>query len=537
MTRPAVISPPDSILQLKRGFDLLANLLALTLGPTQGVVLASTDLRPKPEVLTDAATIARRITDLPDPEQNAGLMLLRNLVWRMHERVGDGGALAAVLSQAILEHSLRGVRAGANPVWVANGVRRAAQAAAQHLAQISQPVQGEDDLVAVARAATGEEKLSWLLGEMFDLLGPRAYIQVEDYVAPYLERVYLEGGRWQAELISPYLITAPALGRAVQSDCLVALYDGVLSTQEEVRPLLELAGAQKPARLFLAAQRISGEALSLLAATHQQTELKIAAVSLKRAGEKATTDLTDLALLCGAQVVSPVLGRRLQMVRLEDLGRARRVEAGAEELLAVGSAGSSAGVRQEIERLNQRLQSLPFGDDSRPELEMRLGRLSGSAGVLKVGAITQTERDYLHQRAEQGIKVLRATLEEGLLPGGGCAYLHCILPAQAQAAAVGGDETLGVQALARALQAPFERILRNGGVEAPALFAQDILDQPPGVFYDVITGQVLPARQAGVLDSTLVLRAALETAVSGALMALSIDTLVIKRKPKVSYEP
>lgn len=536
MTRPAVIPPPNSILQLKRGFDLLADLLALTLGPTQGVVLASTDLRPRPEVLTDAATIARRITDLPDPEQNAGLMLLRNLVWRMHERVGDGGAQAAVLAQAILEHSLRGVRLGANPVLVAQGVRQAAQAALERLTQLSQPVQGEDDLVAVARAATGEEKLSWLLGEMFDLLGPRAYIQVEDYVAPYLEREYLEGGRWQAELISPYLITAPALGRAVQPDCLVALYDGVLSTQEEVRPLLELAGAQTPRRLFLAAQRISGEALNLLAATHSQTELKIAAVSLKRAGEKASADLADLALLCGAQVISPVLGRRLEMVRQADLGQARRVEAGAEDLLVVGRHGASALLRQEIERLNQRLQALPFGDDGRAELEMRLGRLSGSAGVLKVGAITQTERDYLHQRAEHGIKVLRATLEEGVLPGGGCAYLHCIAAAGAQAAA-GSDQALGVRALSRALQAPFEHILRNSGVAAPALFAQDILDRPPGDFYDVISAQILPARQAGVLDSTRVLRAALETAVSGALMALSIDTLVIKRKPKVSYEP
>lgn len=301
--------------------------------------------------------------------------------------------------------------------------------------------------------------------------------------------------------------------------------------------MLYLAGAQTPARLFLAAQRISGEALNLLAATHQQTELKIVAVSLKRASEKAQADLSDLALLSGARVVSPISGRRMEMIRKDDLGRARRVEAGAEDLLFVGAASPGAEVRREIERLNQRLQSLPIGDEGHPEIEMRLGRLSGSAGVLKVGAITQTERDYLHQRAEKGIKVLRATLEEGALAGGGSAYLHCIRPALEQLSAANDDEVMGVRAVARALQAPFERILRNGGVESPARLAQDILDLPVGYFYDVVKGQIALARQAGILDSTRVLRAALETAVSGALMALSTDTLVIKRKPKVSYEP
>jgi chaperonin GroEL len=542
MTRPAVIPPPRSIIQLKRGFDILAKLLALTLGPTQGVVMSSTDLKPRPEVLIDAATIARRITELPDPEQNVGLMLLRNLVWRMQERVGDGGAMAAVLSQAILEHALRGVRAGANPVLVANGVRQAAQVAVEYLAQISQPVQGEEDLVAVARSATGEDDLSWVLGEMFDLLGPRAYIQVEEYVAPYLDRSYLEGGRWQAELISPYLISAPTLRRAVQQDCLVALYEGTLSSQDDVRQLLELAGAHKPERLFLAAQKISGDALNLLVATHLQTELKVVAVSLKRVGDGGQADLADLALLSGARVISPIIGRRLDMIRMEDLGRARRVEASAEELLLVGTAETGdashgAELRREIENLSQRLQALPFGDDSRAELEMRLGRLSGSAGVLKVGAISRTEREYLHQRAEQGVKVLRATLEEGVLPGGGSAYLQCIRPVQDQLPAASSDEAVGVRALVKALQAPFEQILRNSGENAPARFVQDVLAHPVGYFYDVLSGQVILSRDAGVLDSTRILRAALETAVSGALMALSTDTLVIKRKPKVSYEP
>ncbi len=537
MKHPTVIEYPQSIQKLKEGFDLLANLLSLTLGPTQGSVLSTTELKPKPEVLSDAATIVRRITDLPDPELNVGAMLLRNLVWRMHERVGDGGALAAVLAQAMLRRAARCLAAGANPVLLSNGMRKAAAAAADGLRRFSQMIEDEDDLTAVARAATGQEALSRVLGEMFDLLGSHAYITVEEYLAPYLERVYLDGGRWQASLVSPYLINAPGMGRGIQADCRVALYDGAIERAEDVRPLLEIAGQEKVGALLLAAHKISGEALNLITATHQRSALKIVAVSLKRSGEKAHDDLIDLELLSGAQVISPVIGRRLEGIGVRDLGKARRVEAGADDLFVVGGSGDPAQVRQQIERLQARLNRLEPGADEKGELEMRLGRLSGSAGILKVGALTQAERDFLHQRAEQGIRVLRATLGEGVLPGGGTAYLHCVAPVQMQTQDLQGDEAMGAAIVLDALQAPFRVILHNAGVGEPGAIQEDILKRSVGYLYDVVRKEIVPARQAGVLDSTGMLVAALETATSGAMMALSTDTIVLKRKPKVSYEP
>ncbi|MBN2549182.1 MAG: hypothetical protein JXB15_08500 [Anaerolineales bacterium] len=536
MIKPDVIPYPEALQKLKRGFDHLAQLLAITLGPTQGVVLSENEMRDRPEVLSDAATIARRVIELPDRGENVGAMLLRNLVWRMHERVGDGGAIAAVLSQAILDRAVRYAVAGVNPVVLQAGIRKAASAAAAQLKAISQPVQGEDDLVSVVQSVTGQPELSCILGEMFDLLGPQAHIVIEDYMAPYLERVYLDGGLWLGRLVSPYLMNAPGLGRAVLDDCQVALFDGNISQNDEIQPLLELAISHSTPHLLLVAHAIQGEALNTLVATHQRSKLKIVAAALKRAGEKAHTDLQDLAVLSGAALISLQSGRRLASFQAGDFGRARRAEAGTEDI-QVSGRGDSDEARRQVEILQSRLRRLPIGDEERGELEMRLGRLAGGIGVLKIGALTQSERDFIHQKADQGIKAVRATLEEGVVPGGCTAFLYCIPAVEALLEKTDGEEALGIRAVLQALDAPFNCLLRNAGVDTPGILRQEILTAPPGQVYDVLSGRVVEARQARLLDSTKVIRAALESAVSGASLALSTETVILKRKPKISYEP
>lgn len=537
MRQPSVIHYPESTQQLKLGFDRLCELLAITLGPTQGIVYASTDLQPRPELLTDAATIARRVTDLPDPRQNVGAMLLRNLVWRMRDRVGDGGAQVAVLAQALLSHALRYVAAGANPVLVQNGLKIGCQAAIERLDELSQPVQDQQGLAAVAFGVTGERALSDLLGEIFHLLGPLAHVSVEDYLAPYLQRQYLEGGLWKGKLSSPAFINSHATAQAILVEPRVVLYDGNISSIDQVRPALNLISLVQPPHLLLVAHKVEGEALNLLAATNQRTVIKVIPFGLDRAGDKARDDLADLALLTGATLISPQTGRKLETLRAEDLGQVRRAEAGAENLLVVGGAGDPDQVFDQIDTLYSRLEALPFGDEARPELEMRLGRLSEKMCVLKVGAYTQAERDYLHHRAEQGARVVRAAYEDGVLPGGGAAYLHCIPTVLATIPGLAEDETLGVRAVAKSLEAPMARILQNAGVQAPGVILSDLKEAGPGYCYDVLGGGLAEARTAGVLDAARVARVALETAVSGAAMALSTGTLVLKRKPKVSYEP
>lgn len=542
MARPSVTFSPTAVQQLKRGLDTLANLLGLTLGPTQGAVFSAADGKTRPELLTDAATIARRMLELPDPGENVGAMLLRNLVWRMHERLGDGGALAAVLAQALLDEMLRSVTAGANPVPVLNGMKRAARHAGERLAELSRPAGGQADLTAVVRSATGIDPLSRVLGEMFHILGPQAYIMVEDYVAPTLERVYLDGGRWAGSLASPYLVNTPATRQAVLNDVFVALYHGNLEQAEQVRPALAAAAErrsdpEKPLHLLVVAHAIRGEALNLLVAAGQGKDFKTIGVNLSRAGEKAHADLSDLALLSGATLIDPQMGRKMENFRPADLGQARRAAAGPEALLAASGQGQAAEIQRQIELLQTRLEALPFGDEGRGELEMRLGRLAGCAGVLKVGAISEVERAYLHQNAERGIKVLRGALAEGLLPGGGTAYLHTIPTLNELLAAAEGDEAAGVRAVLRALEAPFRTILKNAGVDAPGLALEQVRQAGFGYIYEAVSGQIMSAEAAGVLDSSAVLQAALQTAASGAAMALSTETVILKKNPKLSYEP
>jgi chaperonin GroEL len=236
-------------------------------------------------------------------------------------------------------------------------------------------------------------------------------------------------------------------------------------------------------------------------------------------------------------MLTPATGRKLSGFKPDDFGFARRVEASQEDLLLAGGGGSPERIRNEIRILEARLRRLPFSDDGRSELQLRIGRLSGNAGVLKVGALTQPERDFLHQKAEQGVKVLQASIEEGILPGACTAYLHCIPALDQLKKEKKDEESMGVQVMLEALKAPARRILLNAGVPAPEVMIADLMNAEPWTVFDVRRSEWGQAQAVGLVDAARVVRIALETAVSGAMMALSTDTLVLKKKPKVSYEP
>lgn len=467
-------------------------------------------------------------------------MMLRQLVWRVHKQVGDGSATAAVLAQAILHQATRMVTGGANVVLVQQGIQKAVEIALEALREMAQPVKGQEDLAAVAQAATGDPDLAWVLGEMFDLLGPQAYITVENYVARYLERAYYEGGRWSGQIVSPYLITSPATGQAIQKDCSIALYTEHLKEAEPLKPLLDIAARQDPPHLLLVAPEISGPAVNLLVGVHKhpQNNLKVTAVALKIGGHTGHRELNDLALLSGATLLGEAMGRPLSSVKPQDLGRAGRIEASSKELFVVKGEGDKQAIRNQIVALQAQLDALEADDEGREALQMRLTRLSGNAGILKLGAHTKAEQNVLRQKAEQGIKVLAATLAEGVLPGGGIAYVRAaaqIDPDQADTP----DERMGMMALKQALSAPFFRILQNAHVPAPAVVLNAVLEAGADRVYDVIHDTICPARDAGLMDAAKIARQVLETAASGAVMALSVDVTVLKRRPvtNVNYEP
>lgn len=555
MTTPAVITSPEAFEHLKEGFDLLGNLLSLTLGPTGGVILSTTEYKDAPEPLSDAAIIARRMIELPEKAQNVGAMLMRNLAWRVHQRVGDGSALTAVLAKSMLDYGARCLASGANPIMIEKGIALGVKVAVEALKEMSQPVESEAELIAVAQAVTMQTDLSIIIGEMFDLLGEFGHVTVEKYMAPYLERTYLNGGVWKASLISPYLITAMATRKAILEDAYVLIYGGDLSDPTELESLFnlvkkELNSSEKPFNLLLCARNIKDEALNTLVSAHvkskdeQKPGFQFVGTNFKRPGEIMFSDMDDLAILTGAEVISPNRGRSLNSLKLSDLGKVKRVEASAEDLLVVGGEGDANTVRNQIQTLKERLEHLHKngglskkpGDDPLEELSIRLARLSGTAGILKVGALTKTERDVLHQKAEKGIKAAKAALQEGTVPGGGVAYLQCI-QAVNSVELKNQEEEMGIKAVSQALKAPFLSILKNNGIDNAGVILEDVLAQGPEYVYDVLQKKIVPSRESGLLDPTLVLLAAIETAASGAMLALSTAVIILKRRPKLSYEP
>jgi chaperonin GroEL len=534
--KPAVLFADQVTGALKRGFDQMAELLAITLGPTQGNILNElTD--GAPELLTDSATIARRVLALPGQASNVGAMLVRSLAWRVNSRAGDGAATAAVLAQAILREATRYTQAGGNAMLVKQGIEQATQVALETLAAQAQPVKDEEELTRLAETLTAEPGLSLILGEMFDVLGETAHIVIEDYVAPYLERVYYDGGRWGARLQSNYFITDQPGHRAVQTDCQVLIYAGRLNTLPEVQPILELLARHKKKQLLLVAYEVTGEALGALVLNHQKDIIKSIVVGSRRPANRRAEDLADLGLITGAKVIGGEWGETLANLSLADLGSVRRAEAGGDHLVVSGGGGDPALRRDHLQELQAQLARMPETDDDRDDLIVRVARLAGGIGVLKIGTYSKLERKALHQKAEKAIRSLRLALAEGVVPGGGAAYLRAIPAVERLQARLSGDEQHGARILARALEEPFLRIVRNRGLKEPAVAIAEIRRCGPDYVYDALADCYGPYPQVGLFDPVGVLRIALETAASGAAMALTTGVLILHRKPEEMLEP
>lgn len=539
MPKPTVVFNPEAQKSLQAGFFEVANLLSLTLGPTQGAILVDSDTKAQPDLLSDAATIARRIIALPDRQRDVGAMLLRQTVWRSSQREGDGTAVTAVLAQAILKEATKMIAAGANPMMVQRGVRQVVAVAKKSLLAQATPISTVEELTAVAHAVTGHRGLSFVLGELYDLLGAEAHIIIEDFMAPLIERTYLDGGKWLGKLISPYMQTTKISKKAIHTNCRVALYQERLHDAEDVEPLLELMLKQKEKKLLLVAFEIKGAALETLVLNHtsEASPLSITAVALPAGGERGSQELADLAVLTGATSLGSHIGKQLRHIEAHHLGFAGRVEAGAEDFLVMQGGGKRGARQREIQGLKTQYSQLKVYDDDKKRLLMRIGRLTGNAAILKLGALTKVERTILHQRAEQGIKALAATLAQGYVSGGGIALRQCKMAVSEFLDTLDGDERMGGTAVYQALDAPALKILENSGVVSPESILAMLDEQPAGTVYDVLTGQYRGAYEAGILDPTQVILSALESAASGAMLALSIDAMVLNKRPEMSYDP
>ncbi len=542
MNRPRVVNQPTTHRDMMIGVNVIADLLAPTLGPNGGSVASGPTAGNRVEILDDAATIARRIISLGNQKSDVGAMVMRSLIWRVGQRVGDGGATAAVIARKLFMEGARLNTAGYNSVRMARGIEQGVKVVEEALRSLARPISGESDLASVARTVIKDEPLAAVLGEMSYLLGPDAHIVIEKYVAPYLQRRYIAGAHFGAEIRSMYFYTQPDQRRAVLNAPAIALCEDRLTEAAQVIPLMEGALKLGAKGLVIIAQDVSGSALGTLVTNQQlpkeKKKLSLLAVKLKTIGDEHRWALADLGLLTGATLLGPNQEHSAATASAAQLGRTQRVEFASKGVVVVAHDSKRADIQAEVSRLRHLVAETPLDDEERPKYARRLATLTGGVGELKIGAHAKGEREVREAQATRAFKVLSAAQRGGVVPGGGAALYHCV-PALLEAADAQWDDSVaqGMRVLATAISAPLEQIIVNSGASAPKVYMQRLRDAGEESTYDAQTEQVVDAFQSGVLDVADVVAQMLHIAASGAMMALSTDAIVYHRKPKQSLQP
>lgn len=533
MPRPQVILGEQSRVGMLRGFESMARLLAITLGPIGRNIANAREPKGEPELLRDAATIARRIIQLPDRAEDAGAMMMRHIVWRVREEVGDGSATTAVLARAIAREIQHVVAAGANAMMVKHGVEVATEAAVKALEAMSIPLEGEERIAAVARAAVDEPGIAKLLGEMYDVLGPNANIVIEPYIATFHDRVYHEGARFKGEYISPYLMTDTIRRVAVLEDVYILANDTAFETVASVQKPLELVLKAGGKSLFIVCKMMADKAIGVLVANNERGIIRSCASGIKPVGELRRGQVENIAILTGARPLTDKSGMDPTNITIEDFGRADRVIVTKEHYTIIGGKGDKQAIRERVQKLRQRLRETHDAEE-RQNLRELVTHFSAGVGELRIGALTEKERTALTELAEEAMKIVKAGMEGGIVAGGGAAYLACIPALEALHAE--GDEALGVRIVARALEEPMRCLVANAGAE-PSVAIAEARRAGPNFGFDVRHKKIVNMIEAGIVDPTMVVKRALQMASSAAMMLLSTDALVLHRKPKENFEP
>jgi len=534
--RPCVVFQPHVHEGFIEGIDQLANALRPTLGPLpRTVAIQPMLLHHPPEILDNGATIARRIIALPDPTADVGAMLLRHTLSKVHGQVGDGTATAAVLFQRIVHEGMRYITANAsNPMRLRYGLERSAAIAAQALREEAVPLAGREGLNQAALSLCHDPEMASLLGEIFEITGVEGMVEVEGGGRRGLEREYIEGAYWHdSGWFSPLMETDAGHHRAVLDDIAILISDLRVQDARELAPVMELAVKAGTPNLVILAAGLSESAIGLLLSNRDAHVIGALAVRAPMTGTIDRDALEDMAVLTGGRFICAAAGEQLGSVRLEDLGRARRAWATDKLFGLVGGKGDPRQIRQRMAALRAMIGK-SVGDRAE-QLRFRLARLMGGTAILRIGGITETELTTRKAVAEQAVFALRATMESGIVPGGGTALLDC-QHALASTPARDSDEDVARRIMGRALEEPLRVIAANAGYSPETIVAR-VKAAPRGHGFDASQGQIVDMLQAGIVDLAPVLECALRVAASGAAMALTTDVVVHRKRPPESIEP
>jgi chaperonin GroEL len=512
---------------LERGVNALADAVKVTLGPKGRNVVIDKKWG-APTITNDGVTIAREI-ELPDPYENLGAQLAKEVATKTNDVAGDGTTTATVLAQAMVREGLKVVTAGSAPVAVKRGMAAAVEAVTEALIEASREVEGRDEIAQVATISSQDAEIGGLIADAFDKVGKDGVISVEESSTTSLEMEFTEGMQFDKGYLSPYFVSDPERMEAVLEDALVLLVQGKVASIAEVLPLLEkVMQAGKP--LLIIAEDVEGEALSTLVVNKIRGTFNSVAVKAPAFGDRRKAIQEDVAILTGGQVVASEVGLKLDQVGLEVLGSARRIVVTKDETTIVDGGGSHEAVSDRVAQIRRQIAETD-SDWDREKLQERLAKLAGGVSVIKVGAHTEVELKEKKHRIEDAVSATRAAIEEGIVAGGGAALVHA---ATALDGGLGltGDELVGVQVVRKSLDEPLRWIAENAGEQGYVVVSK-VREAGVGMGLDAATGQYVDLVAAGVIDPVKVTRSALENAASIAGMLLTTDALVVE-KPEES---
>jgi chaperonin GroEL len=519
----------DARFALERGFDILTEAVAVTLGPKgRNVVLEKAF--GAPQIVNDGITIAREI-ELDDHAANTAVALLRQTAAKTSDVAGDGTTTAVVLAQAMVKAGLRNLAAGANPMSLRRGIEQATHFLVEQIAEHAQPVQDAKAIAQVAALAAGnDDTVGQMIAEAMDKVGREGVISLEEGNSMTTEVEVTEGMRFDKGYISPYFATDMERMEAILEDAYVLLTDKKINLVQDLVPVMEqVARTGKP--LLIVAEDIEKEALAMLVVNRLQGVLSVVAIKAPGFGDRRKAMLEDMAVLSGGQVITEEAGLALDTVKLEMLGQARRITITKDNTTLVAT-GNETAVQNRCEQIRRQLDDTE-SDYDREQLQKRLAKLSGGVAVIKVGAATETEMKDRKLRLEDAINATKAAVEEGIVPGGGATLLH-LSPQLLDWASnhLVGDELIGAKIVIDALAAPLKRIAENAGKNG-AIIVERVKSQDFDTGYDAMADQFVNLCEAGIMDPAKVTRSALQNAASIAGIALTTECIIVEKSEEM----
>ena len=515
---------------LKRGIDALADVVKVTLGP-KGHCVALDKKWGAPTVIDDGVTIAKDI-ELPDPFENMGVQLVKEAATKTNDACGDGTTTSTILAHAIITGGFKNVAAGAEAMGLKRGIEKAARAIVDELKRASTEVKGKEQIAQVATITAVDREIGDLIAEVMEKVGKDGVITVEESKGLKYETEYVEGMQFDRGYISPYFITnAEKMETEIEDPCIL-ITDKKISAVSDLLPALEKI-LQVSKNLLIVAEDVDGEALATLVVNKLRGTLNVVAVKAPGFGDRRKAMLEDMAILTGGKVISEEVGRKLDSVTVEDLGRARRLTCDKDKTTIIEGKGSDEAIKGRIKQIKAQIEETT-SDFDREKLQERQAKLVGGVAVIKVGAATETELKERKHRVEDALSATRAAVEEGILPGGGVALINA-LPVLDKLE-VSGDEATGVDIIRKAVDEPIRWIAINAGRDG-AVIVDAVKKSPAGVGYDAEADDFGDMVEKGIIDPTKVVRSALENAASIATMVLITESLVTDIPEKEKAPP